>query len=212
MQARSWSLEGSLKLKNLLGYGDIWDASGAYGFDQTSEISVGVALPRFKAISTPITTRISLLSQDWLKFSSYKEHLLGLSVGLISTKKHDLSYSLTWRNLLDPSRMSSKAIRSQLGHSLLSSIKYTYRIDHRDSNVRPTRGYAFQSSSHIGGLGPDSKLLRFFRQVNSFMFSCFIEGKNHNYARYCSMLSFTTSWFCTTSCYSNNASKIDSDL
>ncbi|KAG6479442.1 hypothetical protein ZIOFF_062908 [Zingiber officinale] len=160
----SWSLEGSLKLKNLLGYGDIWDASGAYGFDQTSEISVGVALPRFKAISTPITTRISLLSQDWLKFSSYKEHLLGLSVGLISTKKHDLAYSLTWRNLLDPSRMSSKAIRSQLGHSLLSSIKYTYKIDHRDSNVRPTRGYAFQSSSHIAGLGPDSKLLRFFRQ------------------------------------------------
>lgn len=172
MQARSSSLEGSLKLKNLLGYGDIWDASGAYHFDQASEISAGVSLPRFKAIPTPIMTRVSLLSQDWLKFSSYKERLLGLSVGLISTGNHDLSYNLTWRNLFDPSRMSSKSVRSQLGHSLLSSLKYTYKIDHRDSKLRPTRGYAFLSTSQVGGLGPDSRLLRFFRQVK-FQFPLF---------------------------------------
>ncbi|URE02920.1 Sorting and assembly machinery component 50 [Musa troglodytarum] len=163
-EARSWSLEGSLKLKNLFGYGDIWDASGAYGFGQTSEISAGVSLPRFKAISTPRTTRVSLLSQDWLKFSSYKERLLGLSVGLISTGNHDLAYNLTWRNLSDPSHLSSKTIRRQLGHSLLSSLKYTYRIDHRDSNLRPTRGYALLSTSQFGGLGPDSRILRFIRQ------------------------------------------------
>ncbi|WOL06340.1 hypothetical protein Cni_G15072 [Canna indica] len=167
-EARSWSLEGSLKLKNIFGYGDIWDASGAYGFDQTSEISVGMSLPRFKAIPTPLMTRVSLLSQDWLKFSSYKERLLGLSVGLISTRNHDLTYNLTWRNLFDPSRRSSKSIRSQLGHSLLSSIKYTYKIDRRDSQLRPTRGYAFLSTSQVGGLGPDSRLLRFFRQEFDF--------------------------------------------
>ena len=165
MQARSWSLEGSLKLKNLFGYGDILDASGAYGFDQTSEISAGVSLPRFKAISTPLMARVSLLSHDWLKFSSYKERLLGLSFGLISTRNHDLTYNLTWRNLSDPSRVSSKSIRRQLGHSLLSSVKYTFRVDHRDSHLRPTRGFAFLSTSQVGGLGPDSRILRFIRQV-----------------------------------------------
>ncbi|XP_042505847.1 SAM50-like protein SPAC17C9.06 [Macadamia integrifolia] len=163
-EARSWSLEGSLKLKNLLGYGDIWDGSGAYGWDQTSEISAGVSLPRFKGLATPVMARVSLLSQDWLKFSSYKERLLGLSVGLISTRNHDLSYNLTWRNLTDPSQMSSRSIRRQLGHSLLSSLKYSFKVDKRDSPLRPTRGYAFLSTSHIGGLAPDNRSLRFFRQ------------------------------------------------
>ncbi|KAF8719505.1 hypothetical protein HU200_024230 [Digitaria exilis] len=162
-EARSWSLEGSLKLKNPFGYGDIWDASGAYGWDQTTEVGVGVYLPRFKSIPTPLMARASLSSQDWLKFSSYKEQLLGLSFGLLSTMKHDLSYNLTWRTLTDPSRASSMAIRRQLGHNLLSALKYTYKIDQRDSLLRPTKGYALQSTSQIGGLW-DNKGLRFFRQ------------------------------------------------
>ncbi|KAJ8647639.1 hypothetical protein MRB53_000662 [Persea americana] len=170
-EARSWSLEGSLKFKNFFGYGDIWDASGAYGWDQTSELSAGLSLPRFKALSTPVVARISLLSQDWLKFSSYKERLLGLSVGLISTQHHDLDYNLTWRTLSDPSHTSSKSVRRQLGHSLLSSVKYTYKVDRRDSHLRPTRGYAFASMSQIGGLGPDSRSLRFVRQEFDFRYA-----------------------------------------
>lgn len=162
-EARSWSLEGSLKLKNLLGYGDIWDASGSYGWDQTTEVGIGVYLPRFKSIPTPLMARASLSSQDWQKFSSYKERLLGFSFGLLSTKNHDLSYNLAWRTLTDPSLASSKAIRRQLGHNLLSALKYTYKIDERDSHLRPTKGYAFQSTSQFGGLC-DNKGLRFFRQ------------------------------------------------
>ncbi|KAJ0983887.1 hypothetical protein J5N97_002243 [Dioscorea zingiberensis] len=163
-EARTWTLEGSLKRKNYFGYGDIWDASVAYGWDQTTELSVGAHLPRFKALSSPLTARVSLLTQDWLKFSSYKEHLLGLSLGLFSTRQHDLSYNLTWRALADPSQMASKSVRRQLGHSLLSSIKYTFRIDQRDSFLRPRSGYAFLSTTQIAGLGPDSKSLRFLRQ------------------------------------------------
>ncbi|KAL6616320.1 hypothetical protein ACP70R_038590 [Stipagrostis hirtigluma subsp. patula] len=162
-EARSWSLEGSLKLKNIFGYGDIWNASGAYGWDQSSEIGVGVSLPRFKSIPTPLTARASLLSQDWLKFSSYKERLLGLTFGLLSTPHHDLSYNLTWRTLTDPSQMASKSIRRQLGHNLLSALRYTYTIDQRDSHLRPTNGYAFVSTSQVGGLC-GRKGLRFFRQ------------------------------------------------
>lgn len=165
MQARTWSLEGSLKLKNLFGYGDLWDGSVAYGWGQTSEISTGVSLPRFKAIPSPLSARISLLSQDWLKFSSYKEQALGLSLGLLSSGNHDLSYNLSWRNLTDPSQMSSHTVRRQLGHSLLSTLKYTFKIDRRDSPMRPTRGHAFVATTHISGLFPDYRSIRFIRQV-----------------------------------------------
>lgn len=148
----------------MAGYADIWDASVAYGWDQTTEVGVGVSLPRFKSIPTPLMARASLLSQDWMKFSSYKERLLGLSFGLLSTRHHNLSYNLTWRTLTDPSRLASTSIRRQLGHNLLSALKYTYKIDQRDSHIRPTKGYAFLSSSQVGGLW-DNKGLKFFGQV-----------------------------------------------
>ncbi|KAA8539551.1 hypothetical protein F0562_026243 [Nyssa sinensis] len=163
-EAGSSSLEGSLKLKNFFGYGDLWDGSFAYGWDQTSEVSAGVSFPRFKGLVTPMLARVSLLSQDWLKFSSYKERSLGLSLGLISYRNHDLAYNLHWRTLTDPSQMSSRSIRRQLGHGLLSSLKYTFKIDRRNSPLRPTQGYAFASTTQIGGLVPDYRSLRFFRQ------------------------------------------------
>ncbi|XP_076910274.1 uncharacterized protein LOC143567863 [Bidens hawaiensis] len=163
-EARSWSLEGSLKFKNLYGYGDLWDGSLSYGWDQASEVSAGVSLPRFMRLFTPVMARISLLSQDWLKFSSYKEQSLGLSLGLLSTKHHDLAYNLSWRTLTDPSLMASKSIRKQLGHGLLSHLKYTFKFDRRNSSFRPTRGFAFVSTSQLGGIFPDYRSLRFIRQ------------------------------------------------
>jgi len=90
---------------------------------------------------------------------------MGVSVGLLSTMNHNLSYNLTWRKLTDPARMSSNSVQEQLGHSLLSSVKYAYTVDQRDSSIRPTRGYAFLSSSQVGGLAPGSRYSRFLRQV-----------------------------------------------
>ncbi|KAL4620815.1 hypothetical protein ACB092_06G183400 [Castanea dentata] len=162
--ARSWTAEGTLKYKNWFGYGDLWDGSVAYGPNQTSEVSAGVFLPRVKGLSTPVLARASLLSQDWQEFSSYKEQSLGFSLNLLSTKYHDLAYNLGWRTLTDPSQMSSRAVRRQLGHSLLSSLKYTFKIDRRDSSMRPTKGHAFVSTTQIGGLAPDHRSLRFLRQ------------------------------------------------
>ncbi|CAI8597364.1 unnamed protein product [Vicia faba] len=160
----SWTAEGTLKYKNPLGYGDLWDASLAYGVNQAAEVSVGLYVPRLKATSTPIAARLSMLSQDWQEFSSYKEQLLGMSLGLISTKHHDLAYTLGWRTLTDPLQMSSRSVRRQLGHGLLSSLKYTFKIDRRNSPIRPTKGHAFVSTTHLGGLTPDHRSLRFLRQ------------------------------------------------
>ncbi|KAF3433369.1 hypothetical protein FNV43_RR24471 [Rhamnella rubrinervis] len=162
--ARSWTFEGTLKYKNWLGYGDLWNGSVAYGPNQTSEVSASMFLPKFRGYLTPVVARVFLQSQDWLEFSSYKERQLGLSLGLFSTRNHDLVYNLGWRILSDPSQMASRSIRRQLGHSLLSSLKYTFKLDKRNSPMRPTQGYAFVSTSQIGGLAPDHRSLRFLRQ------------------------------------------------
>ncbi|CAN8259777.1 unnamed protein product [Cochlearia groenlandica] len=163
-EARSSSVEASLKYKNFFGYGDIWDGSVVYGFDHSAELGLGMYLPRFKGLPTPFTSRLYLSTQDWLKFSSYKERSLGLSLGLLSSNYHELVYTVAWRSLIDPSRSASKSIRRQLGHSLISALKYSFKYDQRDSSLRPTNGYAFTSTSQIGGLAPESRCLRFLKQ------------------------------------------------
>ncbi|GKB55536.1 putative ribonuclease H-like domain-containing protein, partial [Tanacetum coccineum] len=104
--ARSWSLDGSLKLKNMLGYGNNWYSSLSYGWDQTTKISTGVSLPKF--------------------------------------------------------------MRRQLGYNLLSHLKYTFKINNRNSSVRPTKGFAFVSTSQLGGVFLDSRSVRYIRQLKEF--------------------------------------------
>ncbi|KAI5069389.1 hypothetical protein GOP47_0015690 [Adiantum capillus-veneris] len=162
-ETRNCIFEGSLKLKNLLGRAETWDGTGSYSWDGATEFSAGLYYPRFKDFPAAFVTRASIFGQDWMKYSSYTERIVGLSAGLVS-KRHDLSYNLTWRTLEDPVRTASRSVRRQLGHSFLSSLKYTFKIDKRDSPLRPTKGYAFRSATQIAGIGPDSNLLRFVRQ------------------------------------------------
>lgn len=162
-ETQDWSFQGLLNLRNILGYGDIWNIAGSFDWYLMKELSSGLSLPRLKGLSTPFTARVSFVPHDWLKFSSYKDCLLDLSLGLISTMHHNLVYSFKWRHLTENSRLSSTSVRRQLGHNFLSSLKYTYKIDQRNSQIRPTRGYAFLSASHICGLGPDD-ISRYIRQ------------------------------------------------
>ena len=166
-QTTSWTFDGSIKWKNLLGDAETWDSTLSYGYDGTTEMSVGLLYPRFKGIPAALVTRASVFNQDWLKYSSYTEQIMGVSAGIVSDTRHDLSYNLMWRMLKDPSHMASPSVRRQLGHGLLSSLKYTFKIDERDSTFRPTKGYAIRSSSQIAGIGFQSNLIRFFRQVCS---------------------------------------------
>jgi len=58
LQARSFLLEVPLKLKNLFGYCETWDTSGALELDHIAELSAGVEMPR---IGARLHARISFL-------------------------------------------------------------------------------------------------------------------------------------------------------
>ncbi|KAL8170876.1 LOW QUALITY PROTEIN: hypothetical protein V2J09_022680 [Rumex salicifolius] len=139
----------SMKVNNLFGYGDLWAGSIGYGRDQ-SEMSMGVYLPSRLRWYSPMGAR------DWQQLSSFKERSLGASLNILSSKNHDLSFNIAWRTLMDPSKTASSSIRRQLGHNLLSSLKYSFKNDRRDSSVRPTSGYCFASTTQLG--------LKFLRQ------------------------------------------------
>ncbi|KAJ6432483.1 hypothetical protein OIU84_019675 [Salix udensis] len=140
-EASSSTLEGTLKYKNIFGYGDLWDGALAYDCGHKAEMSAGVFLPRFKGLVTP----------------------------------------------------------------------YTFKIDRRNSTLRPTNGFAFVSTTQIGGLAPDSRCLRFLRQpfifwkssagrllfltvMDSLYFS-YLLTKTHNLINLSSCISETCSRF-----------------
>ncbi|KAJ3680880.1 hypothetical protein LUZ60_015369 [Juncus effusus] len=165
-EEKEWALGTCLKLKNLLGFGDIFDVSTSYGSYRPTELGFGLSLPRFKSVPTPLMARISFSPRDLFSLSSYKNPLTGLSLGLISTLNHTLQYDLTIRSLIrDPLRKKPhRSVKDWMENGVLNSVKYSYKIDERDSSTRPKSGYAFLSSSQIGGFWPNNLGSRFFRQ------------------------------------------------
>lgn len=133
--------------RNLLGYGETLDGTGSYGWDGDHEFSAGFHLPRFKRLPNALIARVAVSMPEWLKLSSYKVRFTGVSVGLFSDTYQDLSYNLTWQPLQDDDCAD--------GPGLLPSLKYSVKIDERDSMSRPTRGYAFRFATQFSGSGSD---------------------------------------------------------
>eukprot|EP00250_Pteridium_aquilinum_P011266 c19948_g1_i1 orf=164-1660(+) len=138
------ALGGSVKWKNMLGYGETWDGAGSYGWDGDHELSAGLYLPRFRRVPNALVTRVAVSTPEWLKLASYRVRIAGVSVGLFSDNYQDLSYNLTWQDDDSPD-----------GPGLLPSLKYSFKIDERDSVSRPTRGYAFRFATQFLGEGSD---------------------------------------------------------
>ena len=142
-------MEGRFEWKNLLGFGETWDGIGRYGLDKDLEMSGGLYFPRLKSLTAFLRTQATLFTQDQLHLSSYKLRLAGVTIGLLSGKHQDLSFSLNW-HMPRNSGFSGGTV------GLLPSIKYAFTFDKRDSVSRPTTGYALRLATHLSGAGFDT--------------------------------------------------------
>eukprot|EP00897_Mesotaenium_endlicherianum_P001726 jgi/Mesen1/1581/ME000134S00703 len=163
VQGREQSVEGSAKLKNFLGYCEMLDVNAARGDAYSSSYSVGVELPFVGQLPAQVNLRAARMWRDWQRRSSHTQQLRGATL-TVRSGGHEAGYELTWRDNRDGSGLASGAIRRQLGHSLLSALKYSYTVERRDSLLRPTRGWAFRSTSELAGVGADRHLVRYFKQ------------------------------------------------
>lgn len=141
------NLGGSVRWRDLLGYGETWDGTGTHGWDGDHEFGAGFHLPLFKCLPSAFITRFAVATPDWLKLSAYKFRFSEVSVRLFSNNYQDLSYSLTWQPLQDDDCAN--------GPGLLPCLKYSFKMDERDSISRPLRGYAFRFASQFAGGGSD---------------------------------------------------------
>ncbi|KAJ2232976.1 hypothetical protein IWW45_004550 [Coemansia sp. RSA 485] len=68
---------------------------------------------------------------------------------------HELSYSLSWRDICNLGAHASPSMRLEAGHSLKSSIGYTFSCDNRDSATVPSSGSYARVGSEFAGIGGD---------------------------------------------------------
>lgn len=163
IQGQDKTLEGSLKLKNAAGYAETYDLNLSMGELNSNSFGLGFQLPFIFNLPANLDARTFQTFRNFQKISSHNEILRGFSLG-IDSGSHEAGYELTWRENEDKVGNCSPAVRRQLGHSLLSSLRYSFSVDHRDSKTRPQNGYSFRSASELAGVGFNPLLTRFFRQ------------------------------------------------
>ncbi|MCO5560532.1 hypothetical protein L7F22_014147 [Adiantum nelumboides] len=146
---------GSFRWKNVLGYGETWNAICNYGWDEDSGLTAGLHFPRFGRLSNNLAAKVSIHVPEWLNFSSYKVRMTGITIGF-SHKRHELSYNIAWKSLQDDDSPDAP--------TLFPALKYSFKVDHRDSEFRSMKGYALKFAAQV--VGGSSDLSRHFaRQV-----------------------------------------------
>ena len=119
--------------------------------------------PRVGNSDVDVVTRAFQQVSCSKRLSSFAETSRGVSVSAAGGGPATIDYSLVWREIADPTRLASRAVRHQLGHSLKSAVKYTVAGDARDHPVRPTRGHLWRLRSELA-LGADQMMACFFKQ------------------------------------------------
>ena len=163
-QSGEGSMEISTGLNNALGYAEKIDFEIIKGHERSSTYTLAWNQPRVGNSDIDVSTRAFQQVSCSKRLSSFDETNRGISMTAAGGGPATVDYTLVWREIADPTRLASKAVRHQLGHSLKSAVSYTISGDDRDRAVRPTRGHLWRIRSELAGIGADPMMTRFFKQ------------------------------------------------
>ena len=163
-QSGEGSMEMSAGLNNALGFAEKLDVEMIRGHERSSTCVLAWNQPRVWNRDVDVVTRAFQQVSCSKRLSSFDETARGVSVTAVGGGPAQIEYVLAVRDIADPTRLASRAIRHQLGPSLKSSIAYTIAVDERDRPTRPTRGYLYRLRSELAGIGADPQMTRFFKQ------------------------------------------------
>lgn len=163
-QSGEGSVEISTGLNNALGRAEKFDFEVVKGHERSSTYTLAWNQPRVRNTDVDISTRAFQQMSCSKRLSSFDLTARGLSVTAQGGGPATVDYSLVWREIRDPTRLASRAVRQHLGHSLKSAVTYTIQQDDRDRPVRPTSGTLWRVRSELAGIGADPNMSRFFKQ------------------------------------------------
>ena len=135
-QSGEGSAEFSAGLNNAFGFAEKLDVEVLQGHERSSTYGFAWAQPRVFGADADVTARAYQQVSCSKRLSSFDETARGVSVTAVGGGPARLEHQLVFREIADPTRLASKAIRHQLGHSLKSSLAYSYVADTRDAPTR----------------------------------------------------------------------------
>ena len=145
--------EAAVGLRNPLGFGERVEFEVVRGVGQSSTYAALWEQPKVFGSDVNAETRVFQSLECFKKLSSFDVTSRGASLGLSGSGPGTLEYNIAWRDVQDPTRLASRAVRRQLGYSLKSSVSHTYVSDHLDRPVRPMSGYLWKIRSELAGIG-----------------------------------------------------------
>ena len=134
------------------------------GHERSSTYGFARAQPRALGADADVTARAYQQVSCSKRLSSFDETARGVSVTAVGGGPARLEYQLVFREIADPTRLASKAIRHQLGHSAQELAGVLVRRGHARRATRPTAGalYRFRASSPASAR--TLQMTRFFKQ------------------------------------------------
>ena len=141
----SQSGEGTVEitggLRNAVGSAEKIDFELIRGHEKSASYALHWEQPR--VFRSDITTALRIFQQHTcsVRHSSFHETGRGLSFHLSSPDRPaTLEYNLVWREITDPTRFASRAVRKMCGHSLKSSIVHTLGGESEEEDEREGEG------------------------------------------------------------------------
>lgn len=135
------------------------------------QVDFGFTEPRFLGRNLAAGVDIYSYRYDYSRFSAYRTESVGSNIrfGFPLTLNSNMSTRYTLRSddvqidnsYCDPTApLVSPSLCSQRGSYITSLVGYTFLYDRRNDPINPTRGYRFDVSQDLAGLGGDVKYLR----------------------------------------------------
>jgi len=150
------SLMTGVKLPNLIGRGEKFQADYTYGTKKSSSFNISLMKPIWAPFKSNLSGNIFQAVGEH-PASGFKQLDRGFLAdwSFLSAPQvvHNLQYEAVWRNVSCLSRSSSFEVREQSGHTLKSALRHILCVDRRDNPIFPYEGTLFRLTQEFAGLG-----------------------------------------------------------
>ncbi len=153
----------SITERNLLGKGQFLRLKLSGSLERL-QADLSFTEPRFLDMNLAAGFDIFHKEVDFTDQSGFRSRKTGASVRLGFPLAENLwfttNYTLSRDELFDANSDASLAVEESLGEAYTSSVGFAVRYDKRNHPNNPTRGYYFQLTSDVAGLGGDVSYVR----------------------------------------------------
>ncbi|CAG0885268.1 unnamed protein product [Cyprideis torosa] len=146
-----------LVMPNAFGRGERAQVEYRYGTLESGSVSTTIRAPFFTVPGSASCGLASqLLDYPWSGFNTrINSTHMELKVGSPYDVEHTFRYEFGWRHIKPHQINPSMLVRSDAGHSIKSSVGYSFSRDQRDDAILPGRGNLSRVAFELAGLGGD---------------------------------------------------------